>query len=249
MTRPLAVPGLLLLGLLSLAACAPSVPDSGAGVGFQDYNSYVRGAAPAPASATAPAPAPAAGFDPASASAALDRASGTATPAPAAPYVPPAPAAEGERPRGHAPAGIKEDFGEMAAIAGGNHDTISDENDFEAVKSRESIASDKERIERNKAGYVVDQPKALPERNGSTGPNIVDYALSTTNVPGTPAYKRGGLFKRDPLVVCAKYPSADLAQQAFLAAGGPEKDKLGVDPDGDGFACDWDPRPFRAAVN
>lgn len=238
MTRPLAV-----LGLLSLAACAPAVPDSGAGVGFQDYDSYIRGAASAPPAA---APAPAAGFDPATASAALDRASGTASPAPAP--VPAPVAAEGERPRGNAPAGIKEESGEMAAIAGG-HTGISDENDFEAVKSRETIESDKERIERNKAGYVVDQPKALPERKGSSGPNIVDYALSTTNVPGTPMYKRGSLFKRDPQVVCAKYGSSDLAQQAFLAAGGPEKDKLGVDPDGDGFACDWDPRPFRAAVN
>ncbi len=237
------------LGLLALAACAPSVPDSGAGVGFQDYDSYIRGTT-APPAAAAP-PAPSASFDPAAASAALDRASGTGTAAvPAATPAPtPAPAADGSRPRGNAPAGIKEESGEMAAIAGGSHTGISDENDFEAVKSRETIASDKERIERNKAAYVVDQPEPVPERKGSTGPNIVEYALSSTNVPGTPMFKRGGLIKKDPMIACAKYPSADLAQQAFLQAGGPQKDKLGLDPDGDGFACDWDPRPFRAAVN
>ncbi len=232
------------LGLLvyaGLAACGPAVPDSGAGVGFQDYDSYLRErSAPAPA----PAPAPSAGFDASAASAALDRASGVmAAPAPA-PVV-----SGGTRPRGNAPAGIKEESGEMVHATGDDHVAISDENDFKAVSSRETIASDKDRIERNKAAYVVDQPAPVPERAGSTGPNIVEYALSTSNVPGTPIYKRGGLMKKDPLVVCAKYASPDLAQQAFLAAGGPQKDRLGVDPDGDGFACDWDPRPFRAAVN
>jgi hypothetical protein len=33
-----------------------------------------------------------------------------------------------------------------------------------------------------------------------------------------------------------------------LANGGPERDKEGLDPDGDGFACGWDPRPFRSAL-
>ena len=47
------------------------------------------------------------------------------------------------------------------------------------------------------------------------------------------------------VVACARYGSPDLAQQAFLAAGGPDRDRRGLDPDGDGFACAWDPRPFR----
>ena len=38
------------------------------------------------------------------------------------------------------------------------------------------------------------------------------------------------------------------AQIDFLAKGGPERDRLGVDPDGDGYACAWNPAPFRAAV-
>ena len=33
----------------------------------------------------------------------------------------------------------------------------------------------------------------------------------------------------------------------FLAAGGPERDRKGIDPDGDGFACGFNPAPFRAA--
>ncbi|WP_375262779.1 hypothetical protein [Palleronia sp.] len=125
---------------------------------------------------------------------------------------------------------------------------ISDEQSFAAVSARETIESDAERLARNRAQYQVVQPEAVPQRTGSEGPNIVQYALATTNQKGQPVYGRGGLFKeRRFQQACAKYPSPDLAQQAFLAAGGPERDKLGVDPDGDGFACGWDPAPFRAA--
>ena len=243
MIRRSAVP-LAISGALLLAACQPSVPDSGGGVGFQDYNSYIRGSYAAPPSAApAPAPAPGGTFDPAAASAAIDRADGSAA---AAPAVPPLDGTQpAVRPRGSAPAGIKEESGEMVHAS---HTGISDEQDFEAVKSRESIASDKERIENNRAQYVVVQPKDLPVRPGDTGPNIVEFALATTNSPGTQLYSRKSLIKKDLLITCAKYGSPDLAQQEFLAKGGPEKDKLGLDPDGDGFACDWDPRPFRTAL-
>lgn len=47
---------------------------------------------------------------------------------------------------------------------------------------------------------------------------------------------------------CAGYASPDQAQIDFLANGGPQRDRKGLDPDGDGFACGWDPSPFRSAV-
>ncbi|WP_112309291.1 hypothetical protein [Pseudogemmobacter bohemicus] len=253
--------GASVLGLLVLAACTPSVPDSGSGVGFQDYNSYIRGTNTNPSQSAAPAAvvplapagaAPAsAGFDPAAAAAAIDRADGTTTPAPisaipatgtSANYIPPADTT-GSRPRGGAPVGIKEESGEMIH----SNPSISDENDFQAVSSRESIASDAERIAKNRAEYVVVQPGALPVRPGESGPNIVEFALATTHAPGVQMYDRGRNSK-DPLITCAKYPSPDLAQEAFLANGGPDRDKQGLDPDGDGFACGWDPRPFRTAL-
>ena len=235
-----------------VAACTPTTPPTGEGVGFQDYNSYVRGAAPAPAPMGAPVtvPPPGGAFDPAAAAAAIDRAQGVApagvapaavtpTPVPAAA----APADSSSRPRGGAPAGIKEESGEVA-----NHTGISDEQDFNAVSARETIESDKERIARNRAEYVVVQPEALPTRPGDTGPNIVEFALATTHAPGVQMYKRSGLSVRSADAACAKYPSPDQAQQDFLAKGGPERDRMGVDPDGDGFACTWDPRPFRTAL-
>ena len=89
---------------------------------------------------------------------------------------------------------------------------------------------------------------ALPVRPGDTGPNIVEFALATKHAPGVQMYKRSGMSIRGADAACAKFPSPDQAQQDFLAKGGPDRDRMGVDPDGDGFACSWDPRPFRTAL-
>lgn len=266
---------LFLVAMLSLVACGPTVPDSGSGVGFTDYNAYLRqreaalrSGAPAPTppnngSVGGPLVVPApnnTGFS-------TDRISATlnGTAAPTTAVVPGAapvtgaplsgttafdPSLAGEfdpnRPRGIVPAGIREETGEArtaAALAG-----ISDEQDFSAVSARETIESDAQRIARNRSQYQQIQPTELPQRPADTGPNIVAFALATTHGVGQQQYRRSGLGA-NPERACAKYPSPDLAQQAFLERGGPDRDRLGVDPDGDGFACSWDPRPFRAVQN
>lgn len=242
-----------------LAACTPSVPDSGAGVGYQDYNTYLR---QRDAASARPAPIVPPGFSQDVIGAAIDRADGRGVAPPAAatgpqvgavigapsnaiPYSPPpqpaAPVSSDARPRGNAPAGIREETGELAHSSA----TISDEQDFQAVAQRETIESDKERIARNRSQYVVVQPGALPTRPGELGPNIVDYALATTHPLGAQLYRRSRLGAGSAAAKCARYASPDLAQQAFLARGGPERDRLGLDPDGDGYACSWDPTPFR----
>lgn len=233
--------GVSLLAVMA-AACTPTDPQGRGGVGFQDYNSYIRGTPPA---GTAPAgTAPAGGaFDPAAAAAAIDRADGAAPPADLPTDVPASTVTGDDRPRDILPAGIKEESGEVDGIA-----AISDEQDFEAVSARETIESDAERIARNRADYVIVQPGDLPQRPGDTGPNIVEFALATNHAPGVQLYKRSGLGLRDQNAACAKYASPDKAQQDFLSKGGPERDRMGVDPDGDGFACSWDPRPFRTAL-
>lgn len=38
---------------------------------------------------------------------------------------------------------------------------------------------------------------------------------------------------------CAEFPSGAEAQRFFLATGGPAVDPYGLDPDGDGLACNW----------
>lgn len=235
--------GVSLLAVMA-AACTPTDPQGGGGVGFQDYNSYIRGTAPAGTPVAPVAPAGGA-FDPAAAAAAIDRADGSAPPTNLPPTdLPPSIVTGDDRPRDMLPAGIKEESGEVDGIA-----AISDEQDFEAVSARETIESDAERIARNRADYVIVQPGELPQRPGDTGPNIVEYALATKHAPGTQLHKRTSFRVSDPAATCAKYGSPDIAQEAFLEKGGPERDRLGLDPDGDGFACTWDPRPFRAAAN
>lgn len=228
---------------LALLACSPPVPESGAGVGRQDYNSYIR---ERDAAALRPQPIVPPGFSTDALGAAIDRADGvTATSGPQTGVVigaqPVGDVNAGARPRGNAPAGIKEESGEMVHA---NTPAISDEQDFQAVAQRETIASDKARIERNRSQYQVIQPGALPTRSGATEPNIVDYALATKHPVGTQMYRRSSFGSRNA-ARCAGYASPDLAQEAFLAKGGPEKDRLGLDPDGDGYACGWDPSPFR----
>ena len=81
------------------------------------------------------------------------------------------------------------------------------------------------------------------------GPNIVSYALQNKHGVGTAVYTRRGLNKERKFVrACAEYSHPDQAQIAFLSAGGPERDRAGMDPDGDGYACDWDPSPYRRAI-
>jgi hypothetical protein len=242
---------LAVLTAAGLAACAPTVPDSG--VGFGDYAAYMRERERALATGQAAPVAPTAPvFSPERVGAAIDAADGRGALPPAAPGVAPV-APEGVRtgaligsapaqPQGSAPVAGLPPAGAAPRPAG-----ISDEQDFEAVSARETIESDAERIARARAQYQVIQPGALPTRPGSTGPSIVAYALSTTHAPGTPVYRRSGFGNRDPFANCGRYASADLAQEAFLEAGGPERDRQGLDPDGDGFVCGWDPRPFRAA--
>jgi hypothetical protein len=86
---------------------------------------------------------------------------------------------------------------------------------------------------------VVIQPTAVP--HGASGVNIALYAQQTNNAVGERIYKRN----RGGGGGCGRYSTSDEAQRAFLAAGGPGADPRGLDPDGDGFACAWDPTPYR----
>jgi len=130
-----------------------------------------------------------------------------------------------------------------------NNPAISDEQDFAAVTSRETIESDAQRRAEQADNLVVVEPVPLPSTRADSGPNIVQYAINAPNQKGQQWYSRSILsgdnrFQRN----CATYSNPDAAQRDFLVRGGPERDPRGIDPDGDGFACGWDPRPFRAAA-
>ena len=96
----------------------------------------------------------------------------------------------------------------------------------------------------------VPQVRVTPDQAAAgSGPNLFVYALSTRHAVGETRYSRRNPFRwRRWEAACAQHPHQDLAQEAFLAAGGPEDDPENLDPDGDGYACWWDPAPFRQAA-
>lgn len=218
---------------MTLAACSQQAPDSAAGGTYGDYLKQADAGASGQTQPEAPGAQP---YNP-------------------APMANPSNPEDPNRPRGDAPAGIAEAHSNLEYDANGklvppvpsvNRASISDEQDFNAVKSRVSIQQDADRLAQQRAQYQVINPQPLPMRPSNDGPNLAEYALSTTNNVGQKLYSRVNLFGHDAyLHACARYTSPDLAQMAFLKAGGPTRDQLGIDPDGDGFACDWDPAPFR----
>jgi hypothetical protein len=237
------------VAFIGLAACDTTVPDSGAGVGFGDYATYQQQQAAREAQLRGQAvpPAQAISGETVGAGAPMSATGTTGT-------------AEGDLAKeteavlaatransGTAPVNASPSNPPPVQL---NNPGISDENDFGAVGARRSRQDDAALRAAQAAQYEQIQPTALPSRAGSGGPSIVEYALSTSHPVGASRYKRVGLnLQARYQTNCAKYPSPDLAQQEFLEKGGPDKDRLGLDPDGDGYACSWDPAPFRTAKN
>lgn len=244
-----------------LGACATPVPDSGSGVGISEYSQFEierarleaqqgGSSGPVPANPSqAIVPPTSSGVTPESS---RDGAIGSDELAAAgigAPLVAPGTGVPSGDNDANRTAGVQASpsNGPVQIASSG----ISDEQDFEAVASRESIESDAERLARQREAYQVIQPTALPERDEEVGPNIVEYALNAPNRRGQEWYSRSllvidreGKFRRN----CASFRSPDEAQREFLSRGGPDRDPLGIDPDGDGFACGWDPAPFLSAI-
>ncbi len=231
---------LTLFAPVALVACGPTVPESGAGVGFNDYNSYN---AQREASLTTGAPMVAAGAQPIMGGGVSGGAIGAA-PTPAAP-----PSGSGFSPE-RIGAAIDGAAGAPAPTRTATGAPLSALPPLGAAGTDPAMAQP---MGAASALPPVPQPgpivpaSQLPSRAGDA-PNLVQYALSTNNAVGQPAYDRSSLQLRNPEKACAAYGSADKAQEAFLDAGGPQKDRKGLDPDGDGFACGWDPTPFRNAV-
>ncbi len=95
----------------------------------------------------------------------------------------------------------------------------------------------------------VPQVRVESVPQGAGGPNLFAYALSTSHNVGDMRFNRSHPLRwRRWEAACAEFRTQDAAQEAFLAAGGPERDPNHLDPDGDGFACWWDPAPFREAA-
>jgi len=94
---------------------------------------------------------------------------------------------------------------------------------------------------------IVAVTSVPPPSNG--GPNLMAYALSATHPVGTEVYRRLNPLRWSRWeTACLQFRNQDAAQIAFLQNGGPDRDRDHLDPDGDGYACWWDPAPFRQAA-
>jgi len=223
--------------VFGLTACAPPVPDSAQGVGFENYDSYLARQQAAQAQRRAVPP--------------PQTVVVTAPPASAAPTRTP-PRTEAEniaadavaaiRPNQPAPAAASV---QTAARANPNNPDISDEQDFNAVSSRRTIEDDSDRLQQKRSQYTVVQPTAVPSRPSGAAQTPIQFALSTSHPVGQRVYRRGLGGARKAAAECARYDTSEKAQDVFLRNGGPQKDKLGMDPDGDGYACSWNPAVHR----
>lgn len=241
--------------LIGLSACQPAVPDSaagipdrGAGVGFDNSVIAARERQTALAQPTI-APVQVDGQPISSA--------GAAGPVSRPPETQSVPANDPELARLNAEASARAraaNSGEAVVNASPsnsapvivNNPGISSEQDFGAVSASRSIEGDAARIQQNRQQYQVIAPTDLPSRQGGAQPNVVAFALQTNHPKGTRVYRRSGLASQAKTERnCAAFASADEAQITFLSQGGPERDRQALDPDGDGYACGWDPAPFR----
>ncbi|MEQ9259685.1 MAG: hypothetical protein RIG84_11345 [Roseovarius sp.] len=246
---------MLLPVFLGLAACSAQVPDSAAGVGFNDYATYEK----QQAAANVPAAQPVSQQPLSATSAPMETTPLASTPlaTASANTTPQDDSAALAADTQAALAASRLNSGEVPLEASPNNPPpqtvttptgISEENDFNAVGEVRSIESDAALLAQNRAQYQVVQPTSLPARVDA-GPNIVEYALSTKHPVGTKVWNRIGIAKQSRYERnCAQYASPDKAQADFLEKGGPNRDRLGLDPDGDGYACGWNPAPFRRAV-
>lgn len=123
--------------------------------------------------------------------------------------------------------------------------TFLDPNSLEAIaegaiaESEQASGGVFDNIQPQQAGDVLPPPLI---------PRVAAFALRTTHLPGQRQWRRNPL-RADGQAMCAQFASRDEAQDRFLRDGGPERDPNGLDPDGDGFVCGFDPSALRASAN
>jgi hypothetical protein len=253
----------LFLCVFAVAACNATPPnDVASGVGFEDYHQWqarramLRGEgfvqpAPLPTTVRPPLPPVTAALPPLAQPAIVappPAAQVAVMVPPPAPPIAPDTQADVTDIAAAAIAAAEEQQATAPPMVRAGAARISDEQDFDAVAERETIESDAERLARMQSERVVIAPTAIPERPADIGPNIIDYALATTHGVGERRHTRRPISAARHERGCMAFRSADLAQEWFLQNGGPGRDRQGLDPDGDGFACDWNPNVYRAAA-
>ncbi len=125
-----------------------------------------------------------------------------------------------------------------------NDESINLALSSQEVQERQRAAA-QQRREAAQQQLVVVQPEAVPQQDVNA--NVVAFARQTTHPVGTRTYNRPAFRSRSQAAaVCRRFETQDEAQRQFLANGGPTTDRYNLDPDGDGFACNFDPEKYRS---
>ena len=85
----------------------------------------------------------------------------------------------------------------------------------------------------------VARPKAVVVTSAAPAARTIQKPAPAAAAPAATVATR--FLREGRRGTCAAYPTPDAAQRAFIAQGGPQRDPLGLDPDGDGRACTWTP--------
>ncbi|MEM8788201.1 MAG: hypothetical protein AAGE76_08055 [Pseudomonadota bacterium] len=125
-----------------------------------------------------------------------------------------------------------------------NDDSIDLNASSQEVQVRERTAA-QQRRDAAQQQLVVVQPEPVPQVDVSA--NIVQFSRQTTHPVGVRVYNRPAFRDRlQARATCRQFANDDEAQRQFLANGGPNTDRFNIDPDGDGFACRFDPEKYRS---
>ncbi len=114
-----------------------------------------------------------------------------------------------------------------------NEIVLSDYTQDQQQRDREAFAARMAQIAAQRQEVTTASVPDVPSVN------VAAYARSTSNAVGQSVYSRSG--KKGS----CNYPSSVDAQRVFLESGGPANDPKGLDPDGDGFACSFNPAIYR----
>lgn len=140
-----------------------------------------------------------------------------------------------------APAGDILATGDMGIDPNDESIDLAQQTQEEQIRQR-AIAQ--QRREAAQQQLVIVEPEPVPQLDVNA--NVARFARETDHPVGTKRYNRPAFRDRaQSASVCRRFDDPEQAQRQFLANGGPDTDRYNLDPDGDGFACDFDPEKYR----
>jgi len=92
----------------------------------------------------------------------------------------------------------------------------------------------------SKQEIVINKIREITLKKRTKTLDLLEYSASQSQLVGEQVYSRSAIWYENGNN-CHEYSIPEIAQMAFLSTGGPKRDALLLDADGDGFACAWIP--------